>query len=37
VVALASDNVSITLNGNIHIEENIKNVEAKLYEETLLL
>jgi len=37
VIALASDNASITLNGNIHIEENIKNVEAKLYEETLLL
>ena len=37
VIALASDNVSIALNGNLHIEENIKNVEAKLYEETLLL
>lgn len=37
VIALASDNASITLNGNLHIEENIKNIEAKLYEETLLL
>ena len=37
VIALASDNASITLNGNLHIENNIKNVEAKLYEETLLL
>ena len=37
VIALASDNTSITLNGNLHIEENIKNIEAKLYEETLLL
>ena len=37
VFALASDNASITLNGNLHIEKNIKNVEAKLYEETLLL
>ena len=37
VIALASDDASITLNGNLHIEKNIKNVEAKLYEETLLL
>ena len=37
VITLASDNTSITLNGNLHIEENIKNIEAKLYEETLLL
>ena len=37
VIVLASDNASITLNGNLHIEKNIKNVEAKLYEETLLL
>lgn len=37
VFALASDNASITLNGNLHIENNIKNIEAKLYEETLLL
>lgn len=37
VFALASDNASITLNWNLHIENNIKNVEAKLYEETLLL
>ena len=37
VIALASENASITLNGNLHIEHGIKNVEAKLYEETLLL
>lgn len=37
VIALASDNAKITLNGNLHIEKNIKNVEATLYEETLLL
>ena len=37
VIVLAPDNASITLNGNLHIEKNIKNVEAKLYEETLLL
>ncbi len=37
VIALASNNASITLNWNLHIENNIKNVEAKLYEETLLL
>ena len=37
VVTLASDNASITLNGNLHIEKNIKNVDAKLYEETLLI
>ena len=37
VIALASDNASITLNGNLHIENGIKGVEAKLYEETLLL
>ena len=37
VIALASDNTSITLNGNLHIESGIKNVDAKLYEETLLL
>ena len=37
VIALASDNASITLNGNLHIEKNIKNVEEKLYEETLLI
>ncbi len=37
VIALASDNASITLDGNLHIENEIKNVEAKLYEETLLL
>ena len=37
VIALASDNASITLNGNLHIKKNIKNVEAKLFEETLLI
>ena len=37
VIALASDNASITLDGNLHIENRIKNVDAKLYEETLLL
>ena len=37
VFSLASDNASITLNGNLHIENNSKNVEANLYEETLLL
>ena len=37
VIALASDDTSITLDGNLHIENWIKNVEAKLYEETLLL
>lgn len=37
VFSLASDNASITLNWNLHIENNIKNIEAKLYEETLLL
>ena len=37
VIALASDNASITLNGNLHIDNGIKNVDAKLYEETLLL
>ena len=37
VIGLATDDASITLNGNLHIEKDIKNVEAKLYEETLLL
>ena len=37
VIALWSDNSSITLNGNIHIWKNLNNVEARLYEETLLL
>lgn len=37
VIALASDNASITLNGILHIENWIKNVKAKLHEETLLL
>ena len=37
VIALASDNASISLDGNLHIENGIKNMDAKLYEETLLL
>ena len=37
VIALADDQASITLNWNLHIEKNINNVEARLYEETLLL
>lgn len=37
VIALATDNASITLDGNLHIENNINNIEARLYEETLLI
>ena len=37
VIALATDNASITLDWNLHIENNINNVEARLYEETLLI
>ena len=37
VIALSSENASINLDGNLHIESGIKNVDAKLYEETLLL
>ena len=37
VIALATDNASITLDGNLHIDKNINNIEARLYEETLLL
>lgn len=37
VIALASDESSITLNWNLHIEKNIKSIDAKLYEETLLI
>ena len=37
VFSLASNNASITLNWNLHVEDKINNVEAKLYEETLLL
>ena len=37
IIALASDQSSITLNGNLHIKKNVKNVEARLYEETLLI
>lgn len=37
VISLASDNASITLNGNLHILDNINKVEARLYEETLVI
>ncbi len=37
VIALASDDASITLNWNLHILDWINKVEAKLYEETLLI
>ena len=37
VIAIASDNASITLDGNLHIEKNVRDVEARLYEETLLI
>jgi len=37
VIALADDEASITLNWNLHIEKDINNIEARLYEETLLL
>lgn len=37
VVALATDNASITLDWDLHIEDKINNVEARLYEETLLI
>ena len=37
VIVLADDEASITLDWNLHIEKNINNVEARLYEETLLL
>lgn len=37
VFALANDNASITLNWNLHIGKDINHVEARLYEETLLL
>ena len=37
VIALVSDGASITLDGNLHIESGIKNADAKLYEEALLL
>ena len=37
VIALADDEASITLDWNLHIGKNINNVEARLYEETLLL
>ena len=37
VIALADDQASITLDWNLHIEKNINNIEARLYEETLLL
>lgn len=37
VIAIASDNASITLDWNLHIEKNVKDIEARLYEETLLI
>lgn len=37
VIALASDKSSITLNGNLHIQDWINKVEGRLYEETLLI
>jgi len=37
VIAIVSDNASITLDGNLHIEKNVKDIEARLYEETLLV
>ncbi len=37
IFALASNNASITLDWNIHIGKDIKNIETRLYEETLLL
>lgn len=37
VIGLASDDSSITLNWNLHILDWINKVEAKLYEETLLI
>lgn len=37
IIALANNNSSIILNWNVHIDKNINNVNAYLYEETLLL
>lgn len=37
VIALASDNASITLNWNLHILDKTNKVEARLYEETLVI
>lgn len=37
VISLANDNAEIILNGNLHIAQWIKSIEARLYEETLLL
>lgn len=37
IIALAADNASITLNGNLHIKQWISKVEARLFEENLLL
>jgi Fe-S cluster assembly protein SufB len=37
VIALAGDQASITLNWNLHILNWISKVEARLYEETLLI
>lgn len=37
IIALAHDNSTVSLNGNLHIQQWIKKVEAALYEEALLL
>lgn len=37
VIALANDNASITLNWNLHILDWINEVEARLYEEALII
>jgi Fe-S cluster assembly protein SufB len=37
VISLAGDQASITLNWNLHILDWISKVEARLYEETLLI
>ena len=37
VIVLATDNATIHLNGNLHITDGINKLEARLYEETLLI
>lgn len=37
IIVLASDNAEIILNGNVHINDWVKHVETRLFEETLLL
>ena len=37
VIALSCDQACITLNGNLHIHPWVKNVNARLYEEALLI